>query len=287
MIDMHIHAVPPQLPGVGSLNPCLRLPPEEVAKLIQDEMRSAGIQYVLSMGSLSSSIADPLGIQSTLRISSRVPGMFAIGIANPEHNDAAFIRAAESQILEGKVVALKAYLGYLHYYPSDVGYHPYYKLAEKYHLPFIFHTGDTYSPEAKLKFAHPLGIDEVAVDFPNVSFVIAHVGNPWMLDAAEIVYKNLNVWADLSGLFIGDQKDFNDPDWRCEAESIGKRLKEAFDYSARPNRFLYGSDWPLAPMNIYRQMIRQTIPENFHEQIFFENAQRLFFRNQLSIKNPR
>jgi hypothetical protein len=29
---------------------------------------------------------------------------------------------------------------------------------------------------------------------------MAHAGNPWMIDAAEVVYKNLNVWVDvLSG----------------------------------------------------------------------------------------
>ena len=46
-------------------------------------------------------------------------------------------------------------------------------------MPVFFHTGDTYSPEAKLKFAHPLGVDEVAVDHPDVKFVLCHLGNPW------------------------------------------------------------------------------------------------------------
>jgi pantetheine-phosphate adenylyltransferase len=38
--------------------------------------------------------------------------------------------------------------------------------------------------------------------------VLAHVGNPWLTDAAEVVYKNVNVWADLSGLVVGDEASF-------------------------------------------------------------------------------
>src|SRR5208282_4375038 len=104
--------------------------------------------------------------------------------------------------------------GYLHFHPADPAYRPYYELAARRRLPFIFHTGDTYSPYAKLKYAHPLGVDEVAVDHPDVRFVLAHVGNPWMIDAAEVVYKNVNVWADLSGLIVGDEEEISDPDAR-------------------------------------------------------------------------
>src|SRR5262245_63142879 len=34
----------------------------------------------------------------------------------------------------------------------------------RFRLPFVFHTGDTYSPTAKLRFAQPLLVDDVAVD---------------------------------------------------------------------------------------------------------------------------
>ena len=44
---------------------------------------------------------------------------------------------------------------------------PYGRLAAKYDIPVIFHTGDTYSQSAKVKYAHPLFIDDVAVDFPE------------------------------------------------------------------------------------------------------------------------
>jgi uncharacterized protein len=280
MIDMHIHAVPPNLEGVGPLSPALKGTVENIARIVRDQMRSSGTGAVLAMGCFSHADDDPLGIRRTLAIAEQVPNLYAIGIANPERTDPAFLRRVEEELTAGKVKALKAYLGYVHYYPGDPGYVPYYRLAEKYRLPFIFHTGDTYSPNAKLKFAHPLGIDEVAVDFPKVSFVLAHLGNPWMTDAAEVVYKNMNVWADLSGLLVGDDTDFDEPSHRDVHLDVIQRIRAAMRYTERPNRFLYGSDWPLAPMNSYRKFVEEAIPEEYHELVFDENARRLFKLSQ-------
>jgi predicted TIM-barrel fold metal-dependent hydrolase len=276
MIDMHIHCVPPNLPGVGSLSPKLREAPEQVAQLVREEMQAAGMIAALAMGSLSEDADDPLGVKRTLAIAALVPGLHAIGVADPRRNDPEHLRRVEAVIASRRVIALKAYLGYLHYYPADPGYRPYYELAAKYRIPFIFHTGDTYSPYAKLKFAHPLGVDEVAVDHPDVRFVLAHVGNPWMIDAAEVVYKNVNVWADLSGLIVGDEEEISDPDARMTIEETLQRVRLAFDYSERPNRFLYGSDWPLAPMPLYRDYMMLAIPEEHHDLVFVGNARTLF-----------
>jgi predicted TIM-barrel fold metal-dependent hydrolase len=51
-------------------------------------------------------------------------------------------------------------------------------------------------------------MDEVAVDHGDVRFVLAHLGNPWLIDAAEVIFKNPNVWADLSGLLVGTAEQF-------------------------------------------------------------------------------
>ena len=278
MIDMHIHAVPPNLPGVGPLDPLLKRPPAQVALELNRQMDASETACALAMGSLSDDPADPLGVDATLGIAGRVQGLYAIGIANPHRTEPAFLAAVDEQIrrCRDRVHALKGYLGYVHVAPTDPRYFPYYELAEKHGLPFIFHTGDTFSPYAKLKYAHPLQVDEVAVDFRGVNFVMAHVGNPWMLDAAEVTYKNMNVWIDLSGLFVGTAEDMADPDGELLRADLKRRLSQAFRYTERPNRFLYGSDWPLAPMADYKRFIEGMIPAEHHEAVFAENACKLF-----------
>jgi predicted TIM-barrel fold metal-dependent hydrolase len=276
MIDMHIHAVPPGLPGVGRLDAIEDRPPEAVAALLRAEMQAAGVTHALGMGRWDAGPDDPLGIAGTLAVAASAPGLHAIGIADPTRADRQHLRRVEAVLATGRVRALKAYLGYLHHAPADAGYRPYYELAARFGLPFIFHTGDTYSPRAKLKYAQPLLVDEVAVDHPDVSFVLAHLGNPWLLDGAEVVYKNANVWADLSGLVVGPAETFTDAANRDVLADLAAAVQRAFRYAERPDRFLYGSDWPLAPMVAYRDFIRSLLPAAHHAAVFEENARQLF-----------
>jgi predicted TIM-barrel fold metal-dependent hydrolase len=276
MIDAHLHVVTPHLPGAGTIDPVLDQPPADLAAELRREMEASGTLVALAMGRLDGSGDDPLGIAATLEVARHLPGLYAIGAMDPRKAGADHLRAVERELKAGRVKALKGYLGYLHFGPEHSGYRPYYELAERYRLPVVFHTGDTYSPRAKLRFAHPLLVDEVAVDHPKVNFVLAHAGNPWLTDAAEVVYKNLNVWADLSGLAIGDAEAF-EADERREAlaETIAA-VRRAFRYAERPNRFVYGSDWPLAPLAVYRAWVAEAVPEVHHAQVFEENARGLF-----------
>jgi len=280
MIDAHIHVVPPQLPGVGSLHSVLEQDAEQLAAAVRREMQTSSVNAVLAMGSWQpnrpTADSDPLGIASTLKIAQHVPGLHAIGVADPRRSDPEHLRAVEAVLATGRVRALKAYLGYLHFGPDHSGYRPYYELAERFRLPVIFHTGDTYSPFAKLRFAQPLLVDDVAVDHPRVNFVLCHLGNPWMTDAAEVVYKNMNVWADLSGLVVGSAESFTVAERQEMLQETSACIRRAFRYAERPNRFLYGSDWPLAPMAAYRTFIAAAIPDIYHPQVFEDNARTLF-----------
>ncbi len=279
MIDTHVHVVSPNLPGAGSLAGVLRAPPEIVGSAIRREMKEAGVSAAFAMGEWDAGPDDPLGIAKTLRIANVVPGLRAIGVADPvKGGDPDHLRRVEAALKEhaGRVVALKGYLGYLHYGPDHANYRRYYELAEHFKIPVIFHTGDTYSPYAKLKYAHPLGVDEVAVDHPRTNFVLAHVGNPWTVDAAEVIYKNLNVWADLSGIVVGDGTEFENEEYADGIADAADRIRKAFRYCERPNRFLFGTDWPLIPLAAYRDWIADVIPSAHHDQVFEENARVLF-----------
>src|SRR5262249_25139912 len=43
----------------------------------------------------------------------------------------------------------------------------------------------------------------IHVDATNLT---GHFGNPWLVGAAEVIFKNDNVWADLSGLLVGTEE---------------------------------------------------------------------------------
>jgi predicted TIM-barrel fold metal-dependent hydrolase len=193
------------------------------------------------------------------------PNTFDIAFINPYMEQNLQHQNLEVLLAKHQILGMKCYLGYYHFYPTDPIYTPFYKLAEKFDVPIIFHTGDTYSSRAKLKYSQPLLIDEVAVDFPKNKFVMAHLGSPWVIDAAEVIYKNNNVYADLSG-WIAEDNLSNVP-----IDSIKEALKLC-DYQ----RIMYGSDWPLVTMKCNLKFIDSLIPLDYKEQVFAKTAAKLF-----------
>jgi uncharacterized protein len=287
MIDAHIHAVPDHAPGGKPDGPGesgLDKRPDDLAKIIRAEMKAAGVSIALGMGRIDPPPDDPLGINGTLRLAALIPGLHAIGVADPRKTPAVnpeHFKRAEDQMAAGKVVALKCYLGYLHFGPDDPRYVPYYRLAARYKLPVVFHTGDTFATKAKVRFAHPLLVDDVAVDHPDVRFVMAHFGNPWLMDAAEVIYKNDNVWADLSGILVGDEPHFQlDETGEPPADTLWAmmlpELQRAYTFAEKHDRFLFGTDWPLAPMAGYRRFVESFIPKEHRDLVFEKNARALF-----------
>jgi hypothetical protein len=170
VIDAHVHVVNVKLPGVPKTQApdgtSFEAPVDQLAKAIQAEMSRANVEHALCMPGRELGATDPLGVEGTRRLATLVPGLHPIGLADPERFDGDHLARVEETLKRGDVVALKAYLGYLHYGPGSPGYRPYYRLAAKYRIPVIFHCGDTYSHLAKVKYAHPLPVDEIAVDFP-------------------------------------------------------------------------------------------------------------------------
>lgn len=87
MIDVHIHVVPPNIPGAGPLAPLLTLSPETVASELRTQMQTAGVTHALAMGAWKAGDDDPLGVNRTLQIAERVPGLKAIGAMDPTRTD--------------------------------------------------------------------------------------------------------------------------------------------------------------------------------------------------------
>ncbi len=195
-----------------------------------------------------------------------------IGV-NPYRLDEKSLKDMEALLELEHVVGFKLYPGYYHTYPHDEVYKPVYLLAEKYDLPVAIHSGDTYGPRALLKYAHPLEIDEVAYHHPEVRIVLSHFGDPWTMEAAEVVYKNNNVYADLSGIIVGDAnkvKRFSDEQLYVD------HFRKALIYCDRYDKILFGSDWPLVSIAAYAKFIEILIPLDFRQAVFHDNALKVY-----------
>jgi len=168
------------------------------------------------------------------------------------------------------IKAIKIYPGYEHYYPYDKRYQQVYDLCVEFNAPVMIHTGDTLLKEGKLRFSHPINIDDVAVDNPDLKIVMCHLGNPWILDCQEVIYKNKNVYADISGLFAGD--------FTPESEKyLGQKITELLGYAGKPRYLLYGTDWPISDMGVYFNFFQKIkLSPQERDLIMFKNAKVLF-----------
>lgn len=192
---------------------------------------------------------------------------------NPYRLNQDGLDALERAIQRPEAVGIKIYLGYYPFYAYDDVYQPVYELAKRYELPVVYHTGDTYSERGLLKYSHPLTIDEVAVQHREINFMMAHLGDPWVLDGMEVVYKNRNVFADLSGLVVGDALECA----RMKDSPVAfMHLRHAVAYGNHYEKLLFGTDWPLAPVHPYMQFVEEFIPEAYVEDVFYQTALRVF-----------
>ena len=177
----------------------------------------------------------------------------------------------EERIRDGLVKGIKLYPGYDFYPINDPSLETVFRIAEKHDVPVMIHTGDTYAKTAKVRMAHPLLVDDVAVDYPDVKFVMCHLGNPWFQDAAEVLYKNDNVYADISGLTLGDFS------YEFERYMV-QRVRDMITYMGDPGKqLMFGTDWPLVRMGPYIKFLDSLdLPDEAKENIAWRTAASLF-----------
>jgi predicted TIM-barrel fold metal-dependent hydrolase len=225
---------------------------ETVGKSMEDLLRSmdaAGVDksVVFAGGSLK------LTNEELLRTIKAHPDRFlgACSLTSQEFRDSEMVKMTKDILSHDAIIGMKFYTGYEHYYPSDEGLNPVLEEIEKEGKFAIFHSGDTYNvkKDAKLKYAQPIHFDDVAVDHPELKVVIAHMGYPWHRDTAEVMYKNSNVYTDVSGFVYGE--------FEGKTQVQFQKVFEEFQFIYGSwDRLLFGSDFPISSQKSYIETLR-------------------------------
>lgn len=200
----------------------------------------------------------------------RFRGLLTVNLRGRGAIDLALIE--ETLASNKRVVGVKFFLGYEAYYPTDARLGPVYEMLERTGAIAVFHTGDTLVTDVQIKYAHPMPLDEVAVAHPDMRIVVAHAGQHWMHDAGELVGKNPNVWADLSGWFL-------EPKMPWFANYVKTQFREFVFWADSADRLMFGTDWPLMRIEPYKKWMEgcDFLPEEELRKIMHENAQRLYW----------
>jgi predicted TIM-barrel fold metal-dependent hydrolase len=138
-----------------------------------------------------------------------------------------------------------------------------YRRCEDRGVPVMIHTGTSIFPGARSKWGNPLEIDDVAIDFPDLTILLAHGGRPfWMDEAFFILRRHKNVYLELSGIPPAKLLEYF------------PRLGEI------AHKTVWGTDWPSPGVKDLRQNLDQflslALPPEAKHAITSTNSMSLF-----------
>jgi predicted TIM-barrel fold metal-dependent hydrolase len=142
--------------------------------------------------------------------------------------------------------------------------YPLYEVIAEHKLPAIFHSGHSGIGTGmrgggglRLKYSSPMHIDDVAVDFPDMTIIIAHPSWPWQDEALSVCLHKPNVYIDLSG-------------W--SPKYFPPQLVQYANGQLR-HKMLFGSDYPLiTPDRWIKDFAEAGFKPEVHDLILKKNA---------------
>jgi len=116
------------------------------------------------------------------------------------------VREARRLIKDHGVKGFKFHPSVQNFFPDDRTAYPLYEVIAEAKLPALFHTGQTGVGAGqrggggiRLKYSHPMHLDDVAADFPDMPIILAHPSFPWQEEALSVATHKPQVYIDLSG----------------------------------------------------------------------------------------
>ena len=177
------------------------------------------------------------------------------------------VREARRLIKDFGVKGFKFHPSVQGFYPNDRAAYPLYEAIAEARLPALFHTGQTGVGAGQrggggihLKYAHPMFLDDVAVDFPDMPIILAHPSFPWQEEALSVATHKPQVYIDLSG-------------W---SPKYFPPILVQYANTLLKDKILFGSDYPvMSPERWMAEFDKLPIKPEVRPLILKENAAKL------------
>jgi predicted TIM-barrel fold metal-dependent hydrolase len=153
------------------------------------------------------------------------------------------------------------------FFPNDRHFYPLWEKCMELQIPILFHTGQTGigagtpgGAGLRLKYAHPLHIDDVAADFPDLTIIMGHPAVPWQEEQLSVALHKGNVYFDLSG-------------W---SPKYFRPVLLQYVTSILQDKVMFGSDYPaIQPERWLRDFDALQIKEEIRQKILIDNARKI------------
>jgi uncharacterized protein len=115
---------------------------------------------------------------------------------------------------------------------SDPRLEPVYEYCQKNNIPLTMHMGTTFARNAPVDMGRAIHVEPVALKYPDLTMVLAHMGHPWYGDCIAVTRKQPNVFCEVSALFYRPWQYYN-------------ILIEAQEYKII-DKIFFGTDFPFS-----------------------------------------
>jgi predicted TIM-barrel fold metal-dependent hydrolase len=156
------------------------------------------------------------------------------------------------------------------FYPNDkeIAY-PVYQACSELNIPVMIHCGMSWAMAGLEKYAHPLQLEEVAIDFPALNIIIPHFGWPWINETIMLAMKYKNMYIDTSIIYSGTPKEVLQ---HVLADQIGIHVLER----SLPYQVVFGSNYPRADIRrTVRGILALDMSSSLQEHLLYKNASTL------------
>ena len=156
------------------------------------------------------------------------------------------------------------------FYPNDKETaYPVYQVCAELNIPVMIHCGMSWAMVGLEKYAHPLQLEEIAIDFPSLPIIIPHFGWPWINETLMLAMKYKNIYIDTSIIYSGTPKEVLQ---HVLTEQIGIHVLER----SLPKQVVYGSNYPRADIRrTVRGILALDMSPSLQEHLLDKNASTL------------
>jgi uncharacterized protein len=155
-----------------------------------------------------------------------------IGFASCDPTQPGYMDELVHAIDDLKLRGVKMGPTYAGFDPRDERCRCVYELCQTRGLPIIFHAGTTFNRLAVLKHTRPLLWDELAMEYPELRMVLAHLGHPFGEECICAIRKHPHLYADIAALYYRPWQFYN-------------MMMLAQEYRVQ-HKLLFGTDYPFA-----------------------------------------
>lgn len=146
---------------------------------------------------------------------------------------------------------------------DDKRLYPVYAKASELGLIVAIHTGINYSRPAPMRNEHPLMLDQIASDFPDLTIIACHGSWPWIPEIVAVARRHPNVLLDFGGL---------SPKYIAKQGSGWEVLYQFINLLS--DQILFATDWPVFPLErAIREWKEMGLREDTLNKLMFKNAE--------------